>query len=266
MSAAALPVAVFAESAAVASLVRSTTSTLPLSLRASARADGAIHLVDGRSPAWPASVASALARRAAGVLVVEPSLPDETDELPLRATAPIVLDLPWAGSPGLGLLRLGMHAPVRAVTVSAVVPPDQPESLAEAAVDALATVERVLGRVPRLSALRRDDRWLAASGRVADAVFRLSIAASAAQSQRAELTVHEEGRTWRIRLPDGRTAEPALVSLTDAEGRRVLPTEYESTLRAGLRRLVESVRRGEPTGDAIAYASAVRAITTRTPS
>ena len=254
---------VFGATEAIEHLVAPSLASLPMTLHRTTDASGSIHLIDGRSSTWPLAVGAAMRSGAAAVFVLEPSVPelaalDET--IRVAAAVPVGLDLAWAGNPALEALQLSESEPVRAVVANGSVGSACSEDLVSAAVDALVAVASAMGRAPALVRFTQAEWSASASGHWDDVVFRLSMVRSAAVGRSLEISAHGNRLTRMAQVPDPTTAAPAIITLIDADGTRLQPTVYETSRRAGLRRLADHVRRSEPTGDLARYREVIAAL------
>lgn len=257
-------VAVFIPSDAAAEMVAPTLASLPETLRRSSNAHGSIHMIDGRPPTWARSVREAVGAGAAGVFVLDPSVPSlmELDEMVgVAASIPVGLDLAWASNPGLVGLQIQHDESLRAVVANGSVGTAGDDDLISGAVDAVVAVSRLAGSVPALVRLDRGEWSVSAAGRWGAVVFRLTIVRSAAVGRRLEISAHADRRTWAASVPDPVTAAPVTVAVTGEHGTELRPSIYEASRRWGLRALAARVRDGAPTGDLADYRSVVEAIT-----
>lgn len=255
-------IGVFGITDAIDALLAPTLASLPMSLHPTAEPIGSISVIDGGSASWPMAVSGAVHSGAVAVFVLDPCLPglDALDEtIRIAAAVPVGLDLAWARNPALDGLRLSGSDPVRAVVANGSIGFAGGGDLVSATVDTVVAVTRAMGRPPSHLRLTHAEWSVSASGRWDDVVFRLSMVRSDAVGRILEISAHAARYTWVAQVPDPATASPAMVTVTGPEGARLLPTVYETSQRAGLRRLAEHLRGGQPTDDLATYRLALEA-------
>ncbi|GAB3260594.1 hypothetical protein [Kineosporia babensis] len=223
--------------------VPAVVASLPVSLRLAEPSD--LVALEG-GPGWPERVAAATAR---GVMVVHPT-PAAPEAVPAHPGAPVVLNYRFADNPVMPTAaRLFTDWPADAMIEAAAVVA-QPAELDGVLLDQLATLRRLGSPAVELTRLT----WSSA-GYYLSAVTRtgvrllLSAHVTTATSPQLRIRGLAPSVALELTLPDPGTAQPAVLVRTTDAGATKFPTLWESSHRAGWRRLVAAVDGTTPADD-----------------
>jgi len=219
-----------------------TLASLPISFASVDVADTVdVAIIDGNE-GWPARVEDAFAEGARVVVLIEPASGESIGHSP----GPVIVDRVYAGNPAVAAL-------------SGVLADFSPSALLEIRAT-VATGAEMRSRLCGLLALSRasTNEELVDAEVVAHSLGGLVIRARQANGRPVLLTITvtdavPEAVSLRVigtaaaveaTIPAANAARPALVTVSDGHGRRQLPTLYETSHRAALRRARDIVRSG----------------------
>jgi len=213
---------------------RAVLASLPRSLKPGGNTGG-IRAVSGDRPDWPERVRTALTPETRAVLVSEvtPAEPAAVRELADVATVPVVLDSPWALNPA----TLGAAGQLRAAASAAAIIElfaVRDEAPAKTLLAQLALLRTAVGDVTDLRLDRLDAHGHLGFARLGTVPVQLTGVRSTA-GEEARLVLRGAGEQWRLQFGDAALARPAAVTRIDEHGEHLLPTVYETALRAAWR-------------------------------
>jgi hypothetical protein len=217
-------------------------ASLPASYHHSEAASGGVTVIGG-SRGWPRAAATAIRAGAAGVIV---TAPEPEDLSPLRSGGLIVVDSIWATNP--------VAASAGAAFRSAASPGSRLEcrvrvavgrSLAAVLLDQLSLIRALLAPATELRILHRSEHGFVAEASAAGIAVDLSAICTDSAPQQASARLLTVDGGVHVQIPDGTTAQPALLTVTGPDGTLLAPTRYESGHRAAWRRLHHLLSTGE---------------------
>lgn len=210
-------------------------ASLPVTLGGGPRR---IALVDGADPHWPSR-----APELAGVVLAQPG----TARLSVPAlTVPVVVDLPWSGSPAGRVKDDDAGVDLTIVDVSFELGPADARTLRDAAHDLLVVVLRQLSS----DALMQIDTWyetdevLSASGSCAGAALIISGGRTAHSSGGGRVALRTAERTLDIAFPPPGASYPGSIRIVGPDGEQLLPWQHSDSHRTSLLELVALVESG----------------------
>ena len=121
--------------------------------------------------------------------------------------------------------------------------------LDRALLDQLALVRALVGAVDELTILHRSPSGYVGQARANGTPVDLSVICSDAVPEHADIRLLTADGSVEVQVPNGDTAEPARLTVTDAAGAQLAPTQYESGHRATWRRLHRLLTAGPPGSD-----------------
>ena len=227
-----------ADDGSAGSVTAGVLASLPLSYHDSDAAPGGVAVVGG-SGGWPRRVAAALRAGAGGVIV---TAPEPAGLGPLRtpdvAGGLIVVDSAWSSNPVV--VPAGTAFRSAATTGSRLecrVRVGVGRSLPAVLLNQLSLIRALLAPAEELRILHRSAHGFAGEALAGGVAVDLSATCTGAVPQRADARLLTADGGVHVAIPDGATAEPALLTMTGPQGTLLAPTIYESAHRATWRRM-----------------------------
>lgn len=221
-------------------------SALPLSLSTADGMDGALVAVDGGDRGWGGHVARVVGDGALGVLVEAPRRLDQNEAEALTdaaARVPVLLRRRYLSNP---VFHSPRDAWPRAEDALSLVT-DQfiasPADVDQALFDHLSVVREVVGEVESVDAAEIRSSGYSVTGTLEGGTpLVIGGIVSATEPARVRMRLLRPPRRLVAEIFTDETSRPAMVTITDGDGDRLLPTSYESSHRAAWRRLAAAAR------------------------
>lgn len=232
-------------------------SSLPLSLAESPTPKGALAVVAG-GVGWVERVVRAANDGAAGILVEDPGLVRDGVLLSvLHSVAdrvPVLLRRPFLYNPAVRQLESGRPAPAgaRTVVTELFVPPTAVQQ--RLLFDHLSLMRALTAPVAAIRSATLGGHGYSVSGTLRGGVaFVAGATLTTAQPAHVQLRMLRPPQRFHAEIYPDLTSRPARVTVTDADGERVEPSNYESATRLAWRTLLDAHRREARLRDVVEY-------------
>ncbi|GAB3397753.1 hypothetical protein GCM10027568_33820 [Humibacter soli] len=218
-----------------------TLASLPISFESVDLADTVdVVIVDGND-GWAVRVEDAFARGARVVVLIEPTSGESIGHNP----GPVIVDRVYAGNPAVAGLPgvLADLSPSALLEIRATV---KVGAHLGASLHGLLALARTSTNAELIDAqvVARSRGGLVVRGRQANGrPVLLTVTVTDAVPEGVSLRVIDAHAAVEAEIPSASTARPAIVTVADEFGRRQLPTLYETSHRAALRRARDVIHR-----------------------
>ncbi|KRF22361.1 hypothetical protein [Phycicoccus sp. Soil802] len=236
---------------AVAGDVLPVIASLPISLVAKASENAADLFVVHGGPDWPQRTAECLLHDLRGLLIVEPT-PVPANQVPDDLSVPVVVDYRFAGNPALAAAAEAFVGWPAEGMIEIAATDQQESNLGATLLDQLATLRRVGQPVVDLHRLSWNGSgyYLRASTTAGSFVL-LSAHVTSGAPPSLRVRGLAANASVELVLPDPATARPAVLVRTTPSGATTMPTLWETSHRAGWRRLHAAVTGATLTTDLV---------------